>query len=123
MDMNDIKAALDDMINLDIRTVVGEFAHDDKGRLVGKQGSKEMVTRINLLAGDVTTAFSEEVLDSSLAEVRSFHSQREAQGLDIIRSNLNTLYSLSRLIKVLDEEENGVKPEDDRPALDNITRL
>ena len=110
MDMNDIKAALDDIINLDIRTVVGDFTHDDKGRIVGKKGSKEMVTRINLLAGDVTTAFSEEILDDSLKEVRNFHSQREAQGLDIIRSNINTLYSLTRLIKTLDEEDNGNNP-------------
>ena len=123
MDMNDIKAALDDIINLDIRTVVGDFAHDDKGRIVGKQGSKEMVTRINLLAGDVTTAFSEEILDDSLKEVRNFHSQREAQGLDIIRSNINTLYSLTRLIKTLDEEENSSKPSINSSTSDNIERL
>jgi len=107
MDMKDISNALENLVTLDIRTVVGNFSHDENGLIQAGQGAHEMVTRINLFSGDVTTAFSEELLDESLAEVRAFHSQREQQGMDIIRSNINALYSLTRLVKTLDDEEKN----------------
>jgi hypothetical protein len=105
MTLDDIKDALSNLVNLDVRTIVGDFDHDDDG-IRAKGDAKSIVTRINLLGGDITTAFSSEFLDSPLDEVRDFHSMREAHALEIVQGNIQALQQLVTLIGTIQQEES-----------------
>ncbi len=105
LSLKDIKNALENLVTLDIRTVVGDFSYDQHGKLLPGPGAKQIVSRINLLDGDITTAFSEDFLVSPLDLVRGYHNVRERQGMDIVQGNIKALQQLASLIVSLNQEE------------------
>ncbi len=111
--LEDIKNAMSNLVNLDIRTVVGTFEYGKDGKLQAGRDAKQIVTRINLLDGDITTAFSEDFLEAPLDTVRGFHGMRERQGMEIVQGNIRALQQLVGLIGTLGSEEkrSGGKPE------------
>lgn len=113
MDFKTIQNALDKLVVLDIRTVVGEFQYDADGKLQPADGAKQLISRINLLDGDITTAFSNEFLTEPLSTVREFHSAREKQGQEIIQGNIKALQEMVKLIADLaarEEESRNAPP-------------
>jgi hypothetical protein len=107
--VEDIKNAMDNLVNLDIRTIVGEVNLDDNGKMQPNVGSKQIVSRMNLLNGDITTAFSEEFLQAPLDSVRSFHALRERQAMDIVYGNIKALQQMIGLIDTLERQEKADK--------------
>jgi hypothetical protein len=103
--VEDIKNAMNNLVNLDIRTIVGEVNLDDKGKMQPVVGSKQIVSRMNLLEGDITTAFSEEFLQAPLDSVRSFHALRERQAMEIVQGNIKALQHFIGLIDTLERQE------------------
>jgi|JFJP01.1.fsa_nt_gi hypothetical protein len=108
LSLEDIKNAMNNLVNLDIRTIVGDVEFDNKGKMQPMAGSKQIVSRMNLLEGDITTAFPEEFLQAPLDGVRSFHGLRERQAMDIAHGNIKALQQFIGLIDTIDRQE---KPE------------
>ncbi|MDM8546512.1 hypothetical protein [Candidatus Venteria ishoeyi] len=111
LSMDDIKQAVSNLVNLDIRTVVGDFTYDRSGKIQPASDAKQIVTRINLLDGDITTAFSEEFLSTPLENVRGFHGVRERQGMEIMQGNIKALQQLTDLIGNIESKEKKVASE------------
>ncbi len=107
MELEKIKQALEKLMTLDIRTIVGESITDPhSGKLMPAPGAKMLVSQINLVEGDITTAFTEDFLAPPLAEIREFHSAREQQGHEIIQGNIRALQEMVKLIADLSAQEN-----------------
>jgi len=74
--LEEIRKKLEDMKTLEIRTVIGEFEQEKengqiKGKILPTQGkSNIIITRIDLLEGDITTAFSEKFLEPPYDKIR-----------------------------------------------------
>ncbi|MEY3219101.1 MAG: hypothetical protein RIT27_458 [Pseudomonadota bacterium] len=115
--LEDIKNAMNNLINLDIRTIVGEVDFDSKGKMQPTANSKQMVSRLNLLDGDITTAFPEDFLQMPLDSVRSFHALRERQAMEIVQGNIRALQHLVGLIDTLDRQEKADK-NDHKPRVE-----
>jgi hypothetical protein len=109
INLEDIKNAMDNLVNLDIRTIVGDVTIDDKGKMQPNAGSKQIVSRMNLLDGDITTAFPEEFLQAPLDSVRSFHGLRERQAMDIVQGNIKALQHFIGLIDTLERQGKSDK--------------
>jgi hypothetical protein len=105
INLEDIKDAMNNLVNLDIRTIVGEVEFDNKGKMQPNVGSKQIVSRMNLLDGDITTAFSEEFLQAPLDSVRGFHALRERQAMEIVHGNIRALQQMIGLIDTLERQE------------------
>lgn len=112
--LEDIKNAMENLVTLDIRTIVGDVNIDDKGKLRPAAGAKQMVSRMNLLQGDITTAFPEDFLQPPLDNVRNFHALRERQGMDIVQGNIK---ALQHFIGLIDTLERQGKPDKTTPEL------
>lgn len=108
-----LKKIIDNMgelTTLDIRTVVGKVDFDDKGNYIlpdKNTEAKVIITRIDLIGGDITTAFSKEFLEPPYDKIREYHALKEQQGHDIIKANIETLKEIIKLIK---DEMPTVKP-------------
>lgn len=90
-----IKNDFDRLATLEIRTIVGPVTIDPtSGRLVPDPAAKQIVTRINLVAGDITTAIHPDFITGEYKDLRDFHAQREKEGHSIINDNIATLKSL-----------------------------
>jgi len=112
MDLHHIKQALEKLMVLDIRTVVGECSTDPlTGRLIPSAEAKVLVSQINLLDGDITTAFTDEFLTPPFDQIREFHSARERQGHDIIQGNIKALQEMVKLLADLSAQEKTEAPQ------------
>lgn len=87
-----------DFLSLEIQTIVGEINFNDKKKVVPGEGAKQIITQIDLLDGDIRTAFSDEFLKPPLDKVREFHAEREKQGQKIIEDNIKVLKELVDLV-------------------------
>lgn len=112
LSLEDIKNAMENLVTLDIRTIVGDVSIDDKGKLRPAPNAKQIVSRMNLLQGDITTAFPEDFLQPPLDNVRNFHALRERQGMDIVQGNIK---ALQHFIGLIDTLERQGKPEKSIP--------
>lgn len=100
--IEEIKQRLEELKTLNIKTVVGKFDLDDKGKIAYKEGeAKIIITRIDLLEGDITTAFSDEFLEPPYDKIREYHAEKEKQGREIITANINALKELINLINTV----------------------
>jgi hypothetical protein len=87
---------IDNLKTLEIRTVIGNFKwNPEKKKIEYAEGRvKTILTQIDLLEGDITTAMSEEFLEEPYAKIRDFHGDREKRGQEIIDGNLRALRQL-----------------------------
>ena len=85
------------LVTLEIKTIVGGFSVDGT-KITRADGAKEILSRIGLLQGDITTAFSEEFLAPPYAAIRDFHQKREDQGNQIIKDNIARLGEIIELV-------------------------
>ncbi len=125
MDLEKIEKALNELMVLNIRTVVGEFAQDAEGKLQYQADKAHVIlTQINLLQGDITTALGEEFLRPPLEDVRDFHASRERQARDIVRSNFQTLVEIANAVADMARRDAGrvVNPSvPEQPSLGNLS--
>ena len=97
--MDTIIKKMKDLRSLQIQTIVGDFKIDpNTNKIIPDEKAKKIITRIDLLDGDVTTAFSEEFLKAPLNKVREFHAEREKEGHLIIDNNIKAVSSLIKLV-------------------------
>lgn len=106
--INDIKNSLEKLKTLEIRTIVGNVEYDQNNRVKEGTGAKVIVTQIDLLEGDIRTAFSEQFLEPPYDKIREYHAEREKQGHEIIASNIKALKEFIELIKKVSEQKEPV---------------
>jgi len=101
--MDKIKKAADNLVTLEIITAVGNVAlqTDKKPDIDFSQNPKVILTKIDLLQGDITTIFNEEYVTGSYQSLRDFHAAREKQGHEIVEANIAALTKLFELAKTL----------------------
>lgn len=104
-----------DLTNLEIITAVGTCTEGAEGISPNIGGSQMMYSKIDLIDGDMTTVIDESFLKGERATLREFHMEREQQGRDIIRANIQTLGNLISLYKSL-KKDFGQEPTEDDPA-------
>ncbi|WP_040294862.1 hypothetical protein [Beggiatoa alba] len=105
MDLKTISDALDNLVTLKIRTIVGTYTDMD-GRITADEHARSIVSQIDLLGGDITTIMHDDFLIAPLNEVMQFHGQRELKGQDIIQGNIRALKELVSLIATLAHQQN-----------------
>ncbi len=92
--------ALGEAIELEITTWVVERPADDSGTEV-QSGDRpkpppgqRMMTRINIVDGDIENEIGRDFIDGPYAGLRDFHLQEVDKGVDIIKQNLENLQNL-----------------------------
>ncbi len=102
-----------DLSSLSIQTIVGDFTvdKDDMKIVATPQKSDSMLTRIDLIDGDITTAMSPKFVEGDYKELREFHAKREQEGRDIIEKNISTLKSIAQTI--IDIQQKSPKPDNE----------
>ena len=101
---------VENLSTLEIRTVVGNFTWDEDERRIAyiDEEAKVIITQINLVDGDITTAFSEEFLEPPYDKIREFHAEREKPGHEIIEANIRALKEFIDLIMKMYEAKKEV---------------
>jgi hypothetical protein len=105
---------IENLKTLEIRTIIGNFTWNEQEKKIDYEAGKVklIMTRIDLLEGDITTAFSEDFLKEPYDKIREFHAEREKKGQEIIEGNLKALKELVDLIvKALKGKEEADKLE------------
>ena len=115
--MDDKSSFLDTIIKsvknlktLEIRTIIGAFQWNESSRKIEyKPGEvKAIITQIDLLEGDITTAFSDEFLREPYDQIRDFHLEREKRGQEIIAGNLKAIQEfIKTAIQAFNEQEES----------------
>ena len=104
--LESIKASLYNLKTLEIVTAVGSVQYPstppkaDELHLPDLDTSKpyaSMLTKIDLLEGDVTTVMNEQFATGDYTSLRAFHQAREEQGHQIIVNNINAIKELLNL--------------------------
>jgi hypothetical protein len=102
--VNKIERAIGEIVTLKIITYVGKVdLGEDRS---AAEGGVAMRTLIDLVQGDIRTEMDPAFVDGKYAALRDFHAKREEQAGAIIRSNLD---ALERLIKLLVDAKNAKK--------------
>ncbi len=96
-----IKQALRNLVTLEIITAVGGIKKDGEKAVpdIDFQTDKAMLTRINLLQGDITTVVNESFATGPYAALRDYHEAKVKEGYAIIEKNIAALERLARLAK------------------------
>jgi len=96
---------------LEVTTVVGPTSWDEEKQRItyDDKAVKVIRTSIDLVQGDITTAFSEDFLSDPYAKLRDFHAEREKRAQEIIDGNIKALKELIDLIIKLATEGTQVK--------------
>jgi hypothetical protein len=108
--LNKIQGALKNLVTLEIVTAVGhvrfkrkpgpaESGEWDSPDLDDEQDYKAILTRIDLLQGDIKTVFHEEFVTGQYQSLRDFHAAREDKGHQIVRDNIEAIKDLVAMIK------------------------
>jgi hypothetical protein len=99
--MKKIESTVTNLINLEIKTIVGEFdvyGFDDVRPKAGEKFNVIM-SRINLLDGDITTHISSELLFEKYEWLRQYHAEKESRGNEIIQGNIKAVMALIELVQ------------------------
>ena len=102
--LDDLASKAEQIVNLQIKTIIGEvkFDPDDRsGNYTLSDNAQTMYTSINLLQGDITSVIPESFLSDKLANMRQYHQAREEMGRQIIKDNIECLKELAALVKSL----------------------
>src|SRR5215471_19611742 len=98
--IDDLKASISNMTSLEIVTVVGAVKEDPTTHKLTVDWSTNppaAFSKIDLVQGDITTAYAPSLLTDEYKELRAFHAEREKQGHDIIEANIKAVESLVTL--------------------------
>jgi hypothetical protein len=108
-------AGIDNMKTLEIRTIVGDFKWDaTKKKIAYSEGKvRSILTQIDLLEGDITTAMSPDFLEEPYDQLREFHADREKRGQEIIDGNIKALKELVGLVVTAVRSKKDVETEEE----------
>ncbi len=111
--LDKIKKAVEELVTLEIITAVGPVnlveGKDPKTgapiyfleKELFKKETKLIVTRIDLLQGDISTVIPDEFTAPQYQWLRDFHATREKQGIETIQRVMDGLKGLVTLIQEL----------------------
>lgn len=107
-----ITDALSQLLTLEIVTAVGAVEPkkpDDTNwpDLVDVANPQMIVTKINMLGGDIRTIFGEPFITGDYKSLVDYHAAREKEAFNIVQSNLAALKSLLQFARGLDTNEAG----------------
>ena len=108
--LNTLTNALEHLVTLEIITAVGQIKHSpgpggsmnpahDLPDIDWDQEPKVMLTKINLIEGDIKTVLDPAFVTRDYHSIREFHLAREREGYEMIHKNLaaiKELYALAR---------------------------
>lgn len=100
--MERIKNAANNLVTLEIITVVGDMVLKEGKTSPGidyAKNPKIILTQINLLQGDITTVYHEEFVTGAYQSLREFHAAREKEGYAMVKANIEALKALLELVK------------------------
>ena len=115
-----IISAANNLVNLKIITFVGDYNIDKDTNLVfdsSKPVTDAIISNINLVDGDITTAIAEKFMAAPYDVIRDYHNKREEQGQAIISRNVDMLKDLVDLIVHANNNKDALK--DTTPAGNN----
>ncbi len=95
-----IATAFERLVTLEIVTVVGQASWGAQGYELPRADdalTQAMVTRIDLVQGDITTVIPVSFLDPAREPLRTFHQSREAEAHQIVKDNLAAVRELIAL--------------------------
>lgn len=106
-----IADSLDRLLTLEIITAVGTVDPKQSGDpnwpdLAAVEQPQMIVSKINLLNGDIRTIFGEAFITGDYKSLVDYHTTREKQGFEIINNNIAALKALLQLARGLDKSEN-----------------
>lgn len=95
-----VENGIQDMTRLKIQTIMGNLEIDDNRNIdfVPGQDIQGMISKIDLIDGDITTQITEKFYEK-YPELVQFHQSREAKGNEIIEGNILALGTLVSTIK------------------------
>lgn len=102
-----IEAGVKDLRQLEVVTVVGPVSvkTNDAGKIVADiapdADTKAMVTRIDLIDGDIRNLIDPAFVTGDLQSVRDFHNEQVKKGNDIIVRNIEAVADLAKKIETL----------------------
>lgn len=104
-----IRRSIKNLTTLEIITAVGRIRYHKKDGEFGPdldydQDPKAILTKIDLLQGDIKTVYNEEFVTGNYQALRDFHGQREKEGYEIIQKNIAALERLLSLINAEPDE-------------------
>ncbi len=95
--LEEIKNAVAEFKTLEIVTVVGSIKPGKSVKDLSFEfgdDTKSILTRIDLLSGDITTVLDEAYVTGDYQGLRDYHAQREDKGYVIIRNNIAAIKEL-----------------------------
>ena len=110
---NSIVKAANDVLTLQIRTIVGPVTYDEENQLSTTIDTEKLdqttgiITTIDLIDGDITTKMDEEFANGDYQNLRSFHLDKEEQGRDIIKNNIEILKDLYAFFKTMKDDDSS----------------
>lgn len=95
-----VENGIKDITQLKIQTVMGKLEIDSNKNIDFAPGQEiqGMVSKIDLIDGDITTQITEKFYEK-YPELVQFHQSREAKGNEIIEGNIMALGSIVTTIK------------------------
>jgi hypothetical protein len=102
--------AFDNLTTLEIVTAVGHAIRRQDAEGAGgldldfDRDPKIILTKINLLQGDIKTVYHEAFVTGEYADLKAFHAEREREGYALVRQNIETL---ERLLKLANDHLEG----------------
>jgi len=100
---------LSQLSRLEVNTLVGNYSFDSDSNgknttIKNDSTTDRMCSQINLLTGDITTAMTDKFV-SDYKELRDYHLQRENQGHEIIKKNIEVLKEILNAIGIFNNAE------------------
>jgi hypothetical protein len=95
-----IESHVQDLTQLKIQTVMGKLEIDSNKQIefVPGQEIQGIISKIDLLDGDITTEITEKFYQN-YPELVQFHQSREAKGHEIIEGNILALATIVNALK------------------------
>ena len=113
-----ILSKLNDLTTLEIKTIIGDhtIAANGKVNIDTSKNADVIFTKIDLLDGDITSGFNPKFLQPPYDAVKDYHAQREREGKDIIKKNIETLEALLKLVVNVESMAGGKDDDSSNPA-------
>jgi hypothetical protein len=110
--MKRISGSIERLLTLEIVTAVGTVdptKSDDPNwpDLADIEQPQMIVSKFNLLDGDIRTIFGEAFVTGDYKSLVDYHTAREKQGFEIINNNIAALKALLQLARGLDDKTEG----------------
>lgn len=93
-----LQRAVDNLVELRIVTAIGNVklggGNQPDPDIDYARNPEVILTKIDLVQGDIVTVFNPGLMAPEFETLRAFHAGREAQGLEIVRKNIETVLEL-----------------------------